>query len=57
MSGSDRDALPYVWQLSGGPPESPGVVVRPSRMSRSGREALPDVRVWPVDPTVCPGAS
>ena len=43
MSGSDRDALPDVWQMSGGPPRCPGLVVRPSRMSASGWEALSDV--------------
>ena len=37
MYGSDRDALPYVWKLSGGPPEFPGVVGRPSRLTGSCR--------------------
>ena len=46
MSGSDRVALPYVWQLLGGPPECPGVVVRPSRMFGSGPELLLEVREW-----------
>ena len=45
------EALPDVRQLSGGPPGCAGgppsclgVVVRPSRMSWSGLDALPDVR-------------
>ena len=41
MSGSGLEALPDVREWSGGPPECPGVVGRPFRMSRSGREALP----------------
>ena len=44
MSESGRDALPNVWEWSGGPPRCPGVVERISRMSRSGRETLPNVR-------------
>ena len=56
MSGSCRETLPDVWkwweallgdrEWSGDPPESRGVVMRPSLMSGSGREALPDVREW-----------
>ena len=34
MSGSGREALPNVWEWSGGPPRCPGVVGKPSRMSR-----------------------
>ena len=37
-------SLPEVRECSGGPPECSGVVGRPSRMSGSGQEALPDVR-------------
>ena len=37
MSGNFREALPNVRVWSGGPPGCPGVVGRPSRMSRSGR--------------------
>ena len=44
MSGSVRDALLDVKECSEGPPRCPGVVGRTSRMSGSGREALPDVR-------------
>ena len=44
MSERGRDALPNVWEWSGGPPRYPGVVERTSRMSRSGRETLPNVR-------------
>ena len=33
MSGSDREDLPDVWEWSGGPPGSPGVVGRTARMS------------------------
>ena len=46
MTGSGREALPDVQEWSGGPPGCPGVVRRqswvvgrPTRMSRSGREA------------------
>ena len=46
MSGSSRDALPDVWQWSGGPSGRQGVVGRPSQMSGRGREAFPDVREW-----------
>ena len=38
----------------GGPPGGPGVVGKPSRMSGSGREALPDVRWWSGGPLGCP---
>ena len=44
MSGSGRNSLPDVRKWSVVPPGFPGVVGRPSRMSRSGREALSDVR-------------
>ena len=43
MFGSGREALKDVRERSGGPPVSPGVVGRSSRMSGSGREALQDV--------------
>ena len=33
MYGSGREALPDAWEWSGGPPECPGVVGKPSRMS------------------------
>ena len=56
MSGSDRDALPYVFQLLGGPPEFPGMVGRPFRMSGCWREALLVLREWSGDPTGCPEA-
>ena len=56
MFGSGRDtlpdvpegweALPNVQELSGDPSGCQGVVRRPSQMSRSGRETLPDVREW-----------
>ena len=56
MSGSGREDLPDIREWSGGPPGYPGVVGRPSRISRSGQEtprmslcgweALPDVREW-----------
>ena len=44
MSGSSREAFSEFREWSEGPPECPGVVERPSRISRSGLEALPDVR-------------
>ena len=46
MSGSGLEALPDVREWSGCPPECPGVVRRPSRMSVCGCETLPDVREW-----------
>ena len=45
MSGRSREALPVVWEWLGGPPGCPEVVGMPSRMSGSGWEALPDIRV------------
>ena len=47
MPGSVREALPDVQEWSGVPPRCPGVFVRPSRMSRSGRKTLPYVQEWP----------
>ena len=44
MSGRGREDLLDVREWSGSPPGSPGVVGRTSRMSKSGREALPEVR-------------
>ena len=35
-------------------PKCPGLVGRPSRMSGSGREALPDVREWLGSSPGCP---
>ena len=64
MSGSDWEALPDVWEWSGGPPRCPGDVGRtsrmsvfrmPSRMSGSARKDLPDAREWSVDPAGCAG--
>ena len=55
MSGSCREAILDVRELSGGPPGSPEVVERLSGMSGSGREALPDVRQLSFDPRRCPG--
>ena len=49
-----REALPDIWEWSGGPPGCPGVVERPSLISVSGREALSDVRVCSVGPPGCP---
>ena len=55
MSGSGRDALPDVRQLSRGPTGCPAVVGTPSRLSGSGREALPNVREWSGCPPGCQG--
>ena len=44
MSGSARESLSDVRKWLRGPPGFSGVVVRPSRMSGSGREVLPDFR-------------
>ena len=55
MFGSGREALPDVWEWSGGPPRCSGVVGRPSQMSGSGRESLPKVQKWSEDPPECPG--
>ena len=44
MPGSGRDALPDVWEWSGGLRGCPGVVGRPSQMSGSVREALKDAQ-------------
>ena len=60
MSGSDQEALPDVQEAlsnvrecsegppgySGGPLRCPGVVERPSLMSKSGRVTLSNVREW-----------
>ena len=46
MSSSVRLALKDVREWSGVPSGCLGVVGRPSRMSVSGREALPDVLKW-----------
>ena len=42
MSGSGWEAFPNVREWSGSPPGCPAVVGRPSRLTGSGREALPD---------------
>ena len=65
MSGSGRDDLPDVreWSVeppdfrewTGGPLGCPGVVGRPSRMSRGGRESLPNGWEWTGVPPECPG--
>ena len=39
-----RESLPNDREGSAGPSGSPAVVGRPSRLSRNGREILPDVR-------------
>ena len=82
MSMRGREALHDVRECSGGPPEKnlqwtrvppkcPGVVRRPSRMSGSYwealpdvqealldvREALPDIREWSGGPPGCPEGS
>ena len=44
MSGSCREAFPDDREWLVGPPGCPGVVGRPSRISLSGQEALPNVR-------------
>ena len=55
MPGSGRETLQDVRELSGGPPECPGVVGRPSQMSGSGWEIAPDIRVRSGRPPECPG--
>ena len=50
MSKSGREALPNVREWSGGPPECPGMIGRPSLMSGSGRESLPNVLEWSGGP-------
>ena len=55
MSGSGRETLPNDRVWSGGPPGSPGMVGRPSRISGSFWEALPDVREWSGDELGCLG--
>ena len=44
MSTSGQETPPNIWQWSGGPTGSPGVVERPSRVSESSRESLQEVR-------------
>ena len=44
MSRSGREALPDIREWAGVTPESPGVVVRPSRMYGSDPESL--LNVW-----------
>ena len=51
----DPDSLSKVREWSRGPHRSLGVVVRPSRMSWSGRMALPDVRLLSGGPPRCLG--
>ena len=46
MSGSGRDALPNVQEWLRVPHGCPGFVSRPSRMSRSCRDVLPDDLKW-----------
>ena len=44
MSKKVWEALLDIWERSGGPRRCPLVIGRPTRMSRRGREALPDGR-------------
>ena len=44
MSGSIWESLPFVREWSGGHSGCPEVLGRPSRMSGSGRETIPDLR-------------
>ena len=65
MSMSGREALKDVREWSGGPRGCPGVIGRPSRLSGSDWDALPnvressgvvcDVREWSGGPPGCPG--
>ena len=48
------EAFPDVRQVSRGPHGCLGVVERPSRMTGSGRVAVPDFPEWSVDPPGCP---
>ena len=41
-SGSDRETLPEVRELSGGHPVGPGVFGRPFERDMSGRKILPE---------------
>ena len=54
MSGSVREAIPDVREWSEGLTECLGVVGSPSRMSVSGRIALPDGLEWSGDSPGCP---
>ena len=54
MTAFGREVLPNVQEWSRVPLGCHGVVGRPSRMSWSGREALPDDRVWSGGPSYCP---
>ena len=59
------EALPNIWVWAKGYSECPKIVGKPSRMSASGRKALPDVLELSRDtprspgvvggPPVCPG--
>ena len=44
MSRSGQEALPDIREWSEDPPECPGVLGRPTQMSRSGWKTHPDVR-------------
>ena len=55
MSLSGREALPEVWECLGRPLGYPGVVLKPSRMSGSGWDALSDVRECSEGLPECPG--
>ena len=54
LSGCGWESLTNVRKGLRGYPECPGVVRRPSRKSRSGRLALPDVWEWSGHPPGCP---
>ena len=55
MSSSVRKALSDVLESSGGSLESPGEVGRPTRISRSVRETLPNDRGWREALSTTPG--
>ena len=55
MSGRGPDPVGDVREWSGGPPECPGLVGRPSCMSASGRDALGALRERSGGLLGCPG--
>ena len=53
LKGREWSVGPH--EESGGPPEGPGLIGKPSLRAKSGREAILVVREWSGGPTEGPG--